>query len=106
MKRAVLICQKNVDVAYWSFFFKTGPFFKKISSLVIYMNYSFVILIEHDDDAEKLENCMMQHSIGFECDIIGDKHLIYEFTIDDEHRIAIDLIKKHNNITVLKFIYN
>jgi hypothetical protein len=70
------------------------------------MNYSFVILIEDDTDAEKLERCMMQHSIGFECEIIGDKHLIYEFTINDENRMAIDLIIKHNNITILKFISN
>jgi hypothetical protein len=72
------------------------------------MNYSFVILIEGDNDidAEILERCMEQHSIGFEVEIIGDKYLIYEFTINDEHRIAIDLIIKHNNITILKFISN
>jgi hypothetical protein len=70
------------------------------------MNYSFVILIEHDDDAEKFERCMMQHSIGLEVEIIGDKHLIYEFTINDENRIAIDLIIKHNNIAILNFKSN
>jgi hypothetical protein len=67
------------------------------------MNYSFTVLIEHDDDAELFEKCMMKNCIGYECDIVGDDHLIYEFTLNDENRTAVEIIIAYNNITVLKF---
>jgi hypothetical protein len=67
------------------------------------MNYSFTVLIEHDDDAELFEKCMMKNCIGFELEIICDDHLIYEFTLNDENRTAVEIIIAYNNITVLKF---
>jgi hypothetical protein len=87
-------------------FKKPGPFFFeniKISSN-IYMYYSFTVLLEHDCDAYLMEECMTKSSIGYECEVIGDDYLIYEFTINDEHRIAVELIIAYNNITVLKFL--
>lgn len=68
------------------------------------MNYSFAVLLEHDDDSQLFEECLTKSSIGFECEVIGDDYLIYEFTINDEHRIAVELIIAYNNITVLKFL--
>jgi hypothetical protein len=70
------------------------------------MNYSFTVLIEHDDDAELFEKCMIQNCIGYEVDIIGDNHLIYEFTINEENKTAVEIIIAYNNITILKFKSN
>jgi hypothetical protein len=47
---------------------------------------------------------MQKNCIGFECEIIGDSHLIYEFTLNDENRIAVEIIIAYNNITVLKYL--
>jgi hypothetical protein len=66
--------------------------------------YSFTVLIDDDYDAQKFEECMQKNCIGFECEIIGDSHLIYEFTLNDENRIAVEIIIAYNNITVLKYL--
>ena len=64
------------------------------------------ILIEHDDDAEFFEQCMVRKNIHFEYEVIGDKYLYYEFTISIEDEKAVELIIATNNITILNFKSN
>jgi hypothetical protein len=68
---------------------------------------SFIILIDNDDDAEKIELAMNQNNILFDIEIIKDKsELIYEFTINLIHKKYVLFLIKDKNINVLEFISN
>ena len=64
---------------------------------------SFIILLEHDDDAIKLEQLLTENDIGYETDVIGTEYLLYEFTINIENRKIVYLLLEYNNITIVNF---
>lgn len=67
---------------------------------------NFIVLIEHDDDAIKLERLLDENDIGYECDVIGSEFLIYEFTINVENRKIVYLLLEYNNIKIVDFKSN
>ena len=64
---------------------------------------SFIVLLEHDDDAIKLEQLLTENDIGYETDVIGTEYLLYEFTINTENRKIVYLLLEYNNITIVNF---
>ena len=64
---------------------------------------SFIVLLEHDDDAIKLEQLLTENDIGYETDVIGTEYLLYEFTINTENRKIVYLLLDYNNITIVNF---
>ena len=67
---------------------------------------SFIVLIEHDDDAVKLEQLLNENVIPYECDVIGTDYLLYEFMINIENRKIVSLLLGYNNIKVVDFKSN
>ena len=64
---------------------------------------SYIILIEHDDDAVKLEQLLNENDISYDCDVIGSEFLIYEFTINVQNRKFVYLLLEYNNIKIVDF---
>ena len=64
----------------------------------------FITLIEHDDDAEFFETLLNQNCIDFECNVIGDKDLVYEFKINQENKQFVRFIINTHCINVLDFV--
>ena len=64
---------------------------------------SFIVLIEHDDDAVKLEQLLNENVIPYECDVIGTEFLLYEFTISIKYKNIVNLLLTYNNIKNIDF---
>ena len=67
---------------------------------------TFIVLLEHDDDAVKLEQLLNENVIPYECDVIGTDYLLYEFMINIENRKIVSLLLGYNNIKVVDFKSN
>ena len=67
---------------------------------------TFIVLIEHDDDAVKLEQLLNENVIPYECDVIGTDYLLYEFMINIENRKIVSLLLGYNNLKVVDFKSN
>ena len=70
------------------------------------MKLYFITLIEHNDDAEFFETKLNENNIIFECEIIGDEELVYEFKIHPKHRQFIRFIINTHCIPILDFKSN
>ena len=64
---------------------------------------SFIILIEHDDDAVKLEQLLNENIIRYDVDVIGDINLVYEFTLNIKDRKIVYLLINYNNLKITEF---
>lgn len=67
---------------------------------------TFIVLLEHDDDAVKLEQLLNENVIPYECDVIGTEFLIYEFTISIKYKKIVNLLLAYNDIKNTDFKSN
>ena len=64
---------------------------------------SFTLLFEHEDDAILIERLLMENNIFYDYDVIGDDHLIYEFTMHMKDRKIVNLLLVYNDIKNIDF---